>query len=787
MALWNGYPDESAWDTAQPATPAFRLVDPTPSPAPQMPPEAPKASPWVPAPPAQRLPDATAEPYAAPPRPQAITDYARTPQKTFSSYPGGPKLARITSPSGAPFSVNAEHGERFSAFLRDLEDAGYVVNPKASGGYNYRPIAGTNTLSKHAHGNAIDINWDDNPRGGMGKIPADVARSLAKKHGLIWGGDWKNPDPMHFEIPVPGEPGHTYGDGHNHGAPSATAAAASGPVASANPRSTPMPDTDSGGGFFSFLGKPMNLFGNPENADIMARAGPQGYQPVDAADFIKRHPALKGVEGVDQLIAVSNLQRDLASGALKQPQTTWGQGIGELLKGIGATLTSRTDPRLAYQMAGTVGQQQREQQDLVKKMQMQALLQQASSLGGDLGDVVKANLTEERKRKADREKMLYGEYGVVPPSLSGSPVSPGAAAAGAAAPGGTPPVPSATAAPVVPGTVLGSAPPGLLPTQRVGSAPAAPGAAPAAAPSAAPASGLNPINENLIKSNRYLIMGDTERAKEYRERAKIEQDERKYAEEVQREVDKQKALVKLKSDQADEDKSKSRDQTRENLLYSLDAIELLANDPNIEGAIGPFEGNEYVQRLKGAMPWSSGAEFTLNRKIMQQASAIKAQMGSGLFKGEGPLSEGERNLASAIAGEFENAPTGPALKELVQSARPLFEKIMRWEAAGRPKVDPRLGWTGDRPASDQTGAAPGSPTPRTSTGQDKTAAVSTAALPYISGLPENTPIKLSSGRTVVRRGNQLFDVDATEMAPATPAPASPAPAAPAISPWAPPR
>lgn len=109
------------------------------------------------------------------------------------------KLRTITTPSGAKFSVADEHADRFGAFLADLEAGGYAIKGDQSGGYNDRNIAGTNIKSHHATGSAIDLNWNNNPRGAAGAISPELARSLAAKHGLTWGGDWKNPDPMHFE------------------------------------------------------------------------------------------------------------------------------------------------------------------------------------------------------------------------------------------------------------------------------------------------------------------------------------------------------------------------------------------------------------------------------------------------------------------------------------------------------------------------------------------------------------------------------------------------------------
>lgn len=97
-------------------------------------------------------------------------------------------------------TVAAPYADRFKGLLDDLQAAGYGVQWGQSGGYNPRTIRGSTTPSQHAFGRAIDVNWDDNARGTRGNIPADLARQLAVKHGMTWGGDWRNPDPMHFEI-----------------------------------------------------------------------------------------------------------------------------------------------------------------------------------------------------------------------------------------------------------------------------------------------------------------------------------------------------------------------------------------------------------------------------------------------------------------------------------------------------------------------------------------------------------------------------------------------------------
>jgi hypothetical protein len=91
--------------------------------------------------------------------------------------------------------------------------------------FNSRNVAGTNTLSLHAYGLAIDINPVQNPyvertEGGLrfgppagaayanranGKDPhLGLAESIidvfAHEGFAIWGGAWKNPDYQHFQV-----------------------------------------------------------------------------------------------------------------------------------------------------------------------------------------------------------------------------------------------------------------------------------------------------------------------------------------------------------------------------------------------------------------------------------------------------------------------------------------------------------------------------------------------------------------------------------------------------------
>lgn len=126
------------------------------------------------------------------------------------AHPPKVDLSTITSNGGVRFTVASSAAPQFQGLINDLEARGYKLDQATSGGYNPRPIAGTNEWSKHAYGTAIDVNWSKNPQGGTGSdIPPDLARELAQKYNLTWGGDWsgKTRDPMHFEIPGGGDRG----------------------------------------------------------------------------------------------------------------------------------------------------------------------------------------------------------------------------------------------------------------------------------------------------------------------------------------------------------------------------------------------------------------------------------------------------------------------------------------------------------------------------------------------------------------------------------------------------
>jgi len=99
-----------------------------------------------------------------------------------------------------------------AAVSRDLEklpdDMTKFLVP-SSGTYNCRVIAGTNRLSVHAFGAAIDLNsrfgdywlWSSKPGTALkwnNRIPIEIVE-IFERHGFIWGGKWYHFDTFHFE------------------------------------------------------------------------------------------------------------------------------------------------------------------------------------------------------------------------------------------------------------------------------------------------------------------------------------------------------------------------------------------------------------------------------------------------------------------------------------------------------------------------------------------------------------------------------------------------------------
>lgn len=128
--------------------------------------------------------------------------------RDLTTVPAGPNPA-------AAFRVTTRHGvacqlaEAMAVLSRD--PAGLVpFFSEVGGGFNWRRIAGTERLSPHSYGIAIDINaqlggywrWTGAREGQVGsydnKVPWRVVETM-ERFGFIWGGKWHHFDGMHFE------------------------------------------------------------------------------------------------------------------------------------------------------------------------------------------------------------------------------------------------------------------------------------------------------------------------------------------------------------------------------------------------------------------------------------------------------------------------------------------------------------------------------------------------------------------------------------------------------------
>ncbi|MBR5116787.1 MAG: M15 family metallopeptidase, partial [Lachnospiraceae bacterium] len=101
-------------------------------------------------------------------------------------------------------------------------DASMIANNTSC--FNYRTVAGSSNLSRHALGLAVDVNplynpwinykgdgtytvsppeaadYADRSKDFAHKISTDdLCYQLFRDHGFYWGGNWNNPDYQHFQ------------------------------------------------------------------------------------------------------------------------------------------------------------------------------------------------------------------------------------------------------------------------------------------------------------------------------------------------------------------------------------------------------------------------------------------------------------------------------------------------------------------------------------------------------------------------------------------------------------
>lgn len=99
-------------------------------------------------------------------------------------------------------TCNKQMIPQLRAALQEIQQRGLadeIHTGEYGGCYNARFIAGSQTLSNHAFGLAVDLNVPGNLRGSVGEIDRAVV-AIFKSWGFGWGGDWNWTDPMHFEM-----------------------------------------------------------------------------------------------------------------------------------------------------------------------------------------------------------------------------------------------------------------------------------------------------------------------------------------------------------------------------------------------------------------------------------------------------------------------------------------------------------------------------------------------------------------------------------------------------------
>ena len=108
---------------------------------------------------------------------------------------------KFNSKNGAAAALQDVSNELNEMVKSDPTLLEYLKDP--GGTFKWRIIAGTNRLSAHSYGIAIDINvkkshyWQWS-KGYENLIPEKIVR-VFEKHKFIWGGRWKHFDTMHFE------------------------------------------------------------------------------------------------------------------------------------------------------------------------------------------------------------------------------------------------------------------------------------------------------------------------------------------------------------------------------------------------------------------------------------------------------------------------------------------------------------------------------------------------------------------------------------------------------------
>lgn len=125
------------------------------------------------------------------------------------------RLVRFDGLADAGVRVTTLRGVdcQLDAAVSAIRETGGAFGPvfeNPAGGFNWRVIAGTDRLSAHSFGIAVDLNieyggywrWSGAPEGAVGhyepRMPPEIVAAF-ERYGFIWGGKWHHYDGFHFE------------------------------------------------------------------------------------------------------------------------------------------------------------------------------------------------------------------------------------------------------------------------------------------------------------------------------------------------------------------------------------------------------------------------------------------------------------------------------------------------------------------------------------------------------------------------------------------------------------
>lgn len=90
--------------------------------------------------------------------------------------------------------------EPLTKAFRNLKERGFAGELKEWNGiFTIRKMRGSNSMSLHSWGVAIDLNASTNQMGKQPKLSAGFVKCFTDA-GFEWGGNWKSPDGMHFQL-----------------------------------------------------------------------------------------------------------------------------------------------------------------------------------------------------------------------------------------------------------------------------------------------------------------------------------------------------------------------------------------------------------------------------------------------------------------------------------------------------------------------------------------------------------------------------------------------------------